>query len=355
MVPERSALASVGSSAIPVFTGLVAAAIFVADTFTPLTDAVASLYVIVVLLSVSFLRSRGVLLVSVGCVAIAIMSYLWQHAAEPPSDALVRLLVSLAAIIAVSFLAQKNRTATATAEDRARLLDLTHDTIFARDMKDRITYWNSGAENLYEWSGAEALGRTSHELMQTVFQQPLEAINAELLRTGRWEGEVVHTTRRGRRLVVASRWSLQRDDSGNPVAILETNNDITERKHAEEALTRSEAYLTEAQNLSHTGSFGLNFSTGDIVWSEETYRIFQLDPAVHPTLDIVYRNTHPDDVRYVRNAVERAARNMTGFEVKHRLLLPDGTVKHVHAVARAVTGASSIEFVGAVTDVTATK
>jgi PAS domain S-box-containing protein len=123
--------------------------------------------------------------------------------------------------------------------ERASLLDLTHDTVFVRDMNDVITYWNRGAEELYGWTNEEAVAQVSHHLMRTIFPEPLDKINAELLRTDRWEGELIHAKRDGTRLVVASRWSLQRDDHGNPTAILETNNNITERKQAEEALRRS--------------------------------------------------------------------------------------------------------------------
>jgi PAS domain S-box-containing protein len=131
------------------------------------------------------------------------------------------------------------RRAEDTLTERAQLLDLTHDTVFVRDMNDVITYWNRGAEELYGWSAEEAIGQVSHELTHTVFLEPLDDINAKLLRTGRWEGELVHTKRDGTRLTVASRWSLQRDERGNPSAILETNNNITERKQAEDALRRS--------------------------------------------------------------------------------------------------------------------
>jgi PAS domain S-box-containing protein len=124
--------------------------------------------------------------------------------------------------------------------DHARLLDLTHDTVFVRDMSDAITYWNRGAEGLYGWGRDEAVGKISHQLTQTIFPAPLDDINDELLRTGRWEGELVHTKRDGTRVVVASRWSLQRDELGRPAAILETNNDVTERKRAEAELVESE-------------------------------------------------------------------------------------------------------------------
>src|SRR5918996_2609362 len=118
--------------------------------------------------------------------------------------------------------------------ERAGLLDLTHDTVFVRDMHDVITYWNRGAEELYGWTSEEALGQVTHQLTRTIFPEPLDQINTKLLRTGRWEGELIHTKRDGTQVVVASRWSLQRDEQGRPSAILETNNDVTERKRAEE-------------------------------------------------------------------------------------------------------------------------
>jgi PAS domain S-box-containing protein len=136
--------------------------------------------------------------------------------------------------------------------EQASLLDLTHDTVFARDMGDVITYWNRGAEELYGWTGEEAIGKVTHQLTQTIFPAPLKDINAELLRTGRWEGELVHTKRDGTQVVVASRWSLQRDEQGEPAAILETNNDITERKRAMTEQKRAEEALRQAQaNLAH--------------------------------------------------------------------------------------------------------
>jgi PAS domain S-box-containing protein len=119
---------------------------------------------------------------------------------------------------------------------QASLLNLTHDAIFVRDMDFAIQYWNKGAQELYGWAAEDAIGKHSHELLQTVFPASLEDIQVELLRTGRWEGELKRTTARGIPVVVAGRWALRRDEQGRPVAILETSNDITERKRREEEI-----------------------------------------------------------------------------------------------------------------------
>jgi PAS domain S-box-containing protein len=148
----------------------------------------------------------------------------------------------------VMFDVTKRKLAEAAMRERASLLNLTHDTIFVRDMQDVITYWNRGAEELYGWKAEEALGKVTHQLMRTAFPAPLEQIQAELLSAGRWEGELVHTKADGTQVVVASRWSLQRDEQDRPVAILETNNDISERKRAEEALRRQANLLEQTHD-----------------------------------------------------------------------------------------------------------
>ena len=137
--------------------------------------------------------------------------------------------------------------------ERANLLDLTHDTVFVRDMTDVITYWNRGAEKLYGWTRDEAVGQVSHHLMQTSFTAPLKEIMAELNSTGRWEGELIHTRRDGTQVVVASRWALQLDERGKPIAVLETNNDITEHKRAEEALHKAQAELAHVTRVTTLG------------------------------------------------------------------------------------------------------
>jgi PAS domain S-box-containing protein len=155
------------------------------------------------------------------------------------------------AVIVASFSAVRRRIENSLREVRdtqANLLNLTHDSIFVRDMQNIITYWNRGAEEFYGWTAAEVVGKvTTHQLLQTVFPAPLDEIHAELLRTGRWEGELVHTKADGTQAVVACRWSLQRDEQQRPQAILELNNDITERKRIENDI-RQQANLL---NLTH--------------------------------------------------------------------------------------------------------
>ena len=137
---------------------------------------------------------------------------------------------------------------------------------------------------------------------------------------------------------------------------LREGQDRAERKRTQEALRRSEAYLAEAQRISHTGSFGWSVSTGELFWSEETFRIFQYDPMTTPTVELVLRRTHPEDGAFVRRTIERASRDRKDFDFDHRLLMPDGSVKHVHVVAHAIRDASgNIEYVGMVMDVTQRK
>jgi PAS domain S-box-containing protein len=220
---------------LPLIALAFATAIFAIDTFTPLGIAVAVLYVVVVLMASRFLQGRGVLLVSAACIALTVLSYALEHGASygPP---LARCLVSLLAIAITTFLVLKGQAAATTLREQAKLLELTHDSVFVRDMGDVITYWNRGAEELYGWQKEEAIGKVCHELLQTIFPVPLEEMTAELLRTGRWEGELTQRKCDGSSLIVASRWSLQRDERGRPVATLETTNDITERKQAEKEL-----------------------------------------------------------------------------------------------------------------------
>jgi PAS domain S-box-containing protein len=157
------------------------------------------------------------------------------------------------------------------------------------------------------------------------------------------------------------RWFLGRavalrDEAGNIVRWYGTTIDIEDRKRAEDALRRNEAYLAEAQRLSVTGSFGWKVISGDIFWSEETYRIFGVDPALKPTIDLVLQRVHPDDREFVRHEISRAAKRNYEFDVEHRLLMPNGVVKYLLVRSHRVKSESSDdEVIGAVMDITATK
>ncbi len=121
-------------------------------------------------------------------------------------------------------------------------------------------------------------------------------------------------------------------------------------------LQHSEGFLAEGQRISHTGSWGWNVATGELVWSDETFRILGYDPAVTPILEMVLQRVHPDDVPLVRRQIDRAAQDGAGFDFEHRLLMPDGSVKYVDVVAQAVRDQrGQLEFIGAVMDVTAAK
>lgn len=471
----------VGSSLLPVVAFALAIGIFIIDTLTPLGIAVAVLYVVVLFIAATFLERRGLLIVAIICVALTILSYVLTHG-HSYGSALARGVLSLAAIGVTTVLILKNQSTSLVLREQAGLLDVTHDAVFVRDMKDCVTYWNRGAGELYGWTAEEAVGRTSHQLLRTEFSHPLEAIMAELLRNDRWEGELVHKTRDGQLVTVASRWSLQRDANRQPVAILETNNDITEqrrfeektrqqekelrlaidtiptmawltlpdgsaeylnkrwldytgltleeardwnwqvaihpddlpalrdtwiahvatgepvelearlrrfdgqhrwflfrgeplrddsgnivrwygtntdieeRKRAETALRRSEAYLAEAQRLSVTGSFGWNIATDEIYWSDETYRIFEYSADRQPTLDVVRERTHPDDLARVEALLERVRHDTKQWQFEHRLLMPGGAVKHLRVVAHAADEATGQPtFLGAIMDISASR
>jgi PAS domain S-box-containing protein len=154
------------------------------------------------------------------------------------------------------------------------------------------------------------------------------------------------------------RWWLTRtvplrDELGNIVKWYGTAIDIEERHRAEDSLRRSEVYLAEAQRLSKTGSFGWCVSTGEINWSEETFRIFHYDRTIRPTIELIAQRVHPEDLASFNETAARALRDGKDFEHEYRLVMPEGAVKHVHVVARAERGESGgIEFVGAVMDVT---
>ncbi|MET0280041.1 MAG: AAA family ATPase [Steroidobacteraceae bacterium] len=142
----------------------------------------------------------------------------------------------------------------------------------------------------------------------------------------------------------------------NAMLYAELQLENAERTRAEDGLRRVQAYLDEAQTLSRTGSFGWNVITGGMAWSAATYSLMGVDQSVSPTLEYAYSIVHPDDIASVRNSLEIAASQQMPLDYEHRLLMKDGTVRHVHVVARPLTPDSgSFEYVGAIMDVTQRK
>src|SRR6266567_2264029 len=137
------------------------------------------------------------------------------------------------------------------------------------------------------------------------------------------------------------------------VALQNASSILIARQRVEQ---RQAAYLAEAQRLSRTGSFGWRVSSGEIIWSEETYRIFQYDRTTTPTVESVLQRVHPEDAAQVKQTIERASQEEKNFEHEFRLVMPDSSVKHVHVVAHAERDESGgLEFVGAVMDITERK
>jgi PAS domain S-box-containing protein len=174
-------------------------------------------------------------------------------------------------------------------------------------------------------------------------------------------GKAEEVEARMRRFDGEYRWFLfrpspLRDEAGNVVRWYGTNTDIEDRKQAESALQRSEAYLAEAQKLTLTGSFGWKTLTGETYWSEEFYKIMGFERRIKPSLDIVMQRTHPDDRPFVQNQLDRAIHGEKNFDYEHRLLMPDGQTKHLHVRAQLVRDASGAnEMIGAMADVTQAK
>jgi PAS domain S-box-containing protein len=143
---------------------------------------------------------------------------------------------------------------------QANLLELAHDAIIVRGMDDEITYWNSGAEETYGWLREEALGRTAQDLLQSMYPSDLEDLKNEVIREGHWDGEFMQTRRDGAQIVVASRWALQRDEHAKPVAMLQINTDITERKRAAEELQATQSQLAHMARVTTMGELAASIA-----------------------------------------------------------------------------------------------
>ncbi len=273
----------------------------------------------------------------------------------PSNTFLADVTTFLLPSLVITALVRHARSLARVQREQARLLDLTQDAIVVRDMNGVVTYWNRGATRLYGWNKHEVLDQNIHDLLGTRLPDRMEDITEALLTTGHWEGELIRRRRDGSEAIISSRWSLKRSASGQPLATLESGNDITARKHAEDALKQSEAvYFTEAQKLSGTGNFGWDVQSGQGLWSEQTFRIFEYSFDVIPTLDLVMLRVHPDDIQTVRDMISQAAAARHSLDFEYRLLMPNGSVKYLHVVAH-VTRSDRLQYAGAIMDVTSAR
>jgi PAS domain S-box-containing protein len=219
--------------------------------------------------------------------------------------------------------------------EKAGLLDLTHDTVMVRDVNDVITFWNRGAMEMYGWTSEEAVGHVSNDLLRTRFPKPLSDIKSELCSSGRWDGELIHCHRNGRRLTVASRWTLQKNDEGGFAGILEINNDISKRKEAEEALRASEQALQAiderlklAMEAGEIGTFDWNIRTNEVFWSEPSTATFGTPSGASQGVYHDWaKRLDPADLQALDERFQEVLRNKGHHWLAEYRLANDGTAR----------------------------
>ncbi|PZQ53436.1 PAS domain S-box protein [Novosphingobium sp. TCA1] len=211
--------------------------VFALDIFSPLQGAVAVLYTSTVLIASWSNRQAATVLAGAGCSLMALAGFWYSHWDAPLGSPAMRLGVALFAIAMITMLSVRHRSARDTLAEQARMLELTHDTVVVRGPDDTILYWNEGAERLYGWTRAEALGRPAQHLLQTVSEgNPMAAVDL----AGTWSGEISRVRKDGTRIVLESRWLARRDTLGRETGIFETSADITRQRAEAQARRQSE-------------------------------------------------------------------------------------------------------------------
>ena len=230
------------------------------------------------------------------------------------------------------------------------------DPIFVKDREHRYVYVNEAKCRLTGANRDAIIGKTDYDFSRPEKEQVDVFVRKDdiVIKTGQEDiNEEALTDADGILHTIVTRKSLYMDDAGRRY-VVGIIRDVTEHKRIEEALRRSQAaYFAEAQKLSATGSFSWNALSGDIFWSNETCRIFGYDTGIRPSIEAVIQRVHPEDIALVEGVIERAAKEKREFDFEHRLLMPDGSVKHLHIVAHPMTDEPGrLQFVGAVMDIT---
>jgi PAS domain S-box-containing protein len=235
----------------------------------------------------------------------------------------------------------RKRAEAALRTSKARLRDLlaTVDlaAVMVRDLDGTIRFWSAGCERLYGWSVAKAVGRTTHDLLRTVYPAPLAEIEAALERDGEWTGELRHRTRRGEEVIVAARKVLRRNADGQPVQVMENVADVTALRRAEEALRESEARFARAVEAARIGTWEWDPATDKLTHSAGREELLGRPSGSIRDLSTMIEAVHPEDRPLVCEAARRVLAGETDrYEAEFRTRWPDGTVRWLRSVGRAI-------------------
>jgi PAS domain S-box-containing protein len=220
--------------------------------------------------------------------------------------------------------------------EQGRLLNLSNDAIIVRALDNRIVYWNHGAEQMYGWKDDEAIGRNLYDLLGTQFVEPLEDILTQLHRDDRWMGECTQTRRDGVRITVSTRWALDRNAQGRIGSILQTDNDITHRRDAEERVRLSEKLIRRINDVMPAILYVTDLLDTRTVWDNlDIYHAlgYSQEDSLRMAGQVLHTLLHPEDwVRY-RNHAERLRKLADGAaaEFDYRMRHADGSWRWLHS------------------------
>ena len=274
----------------------------------------------------------------------------------------IRLLEELAGDMAFGIVTLRSRDARKRAEEEVRntaaqwqaTFDAVQDLVLLLDKDFRILRANHAAAEFLGLPFDKIVGGHCYDLTHATSTPPAECPLAKMRQSRRHEEAEVLAGKGGPWLSVSVDPLF--DPSGELTQVVHVARDITERKRAEDALRQSEAYLAEAQRLSHTGSWAFDVATGNyIYWSEELFRIFGFDPQEGVgTLEEVIRRFHPEDLNRWKENFERSLREKVDTSCECRFVMPDGTVKRLHLVRHPVLNDAGevVQLVGTTMDIT---